>query len=189
MKITGAKTIILCAASSSFMLPRSVDGFFFRSSSDDSLHLAPEQASVILQRLSALDSTIAELNKRVEDQQIQIALLKSRLQSSRSLADDECFWSFVNETGTPTCKANYHITAGKSQNGFEMAPLLCLVIIQSDVFGSAALTFCIPSISSSREGLGGAGRLDFCGRHLDHDGERKGLFQQSNALYRPRSIR
>lgn len=100
--------------------PLSVDGFNFRSS-DPTAADADADVSSILERLTSLEDTIVSLHKTVEsqgnqilNQQRQIEVLESNVKSERSLMDDECFLSFFNETGTPECKVNYQLSAGKT---------------------------------------------------------------------------
>jgi uncharacterized protein (DUF2141 family) len=73
---------------------------------------------VVLQRLVSLESTVAELTRTVQQQQMQIGQLTNHVQESTSrslqvMEDQACLLTFFNETGTPTCKVNYHLSAGK----------------------------------------------------------------------------
>lgn len=67
-----------------------------------------------MSRLEALETTVQDLNQKVESQQELIESLETLVTTSRVLAqqDDECALTFFNETGTPTCMVNYHLSAG-----------------------------------------------------------------------------
>lgn len=91
-------------------------GFLFWGSSDpSSATIGGADVSTLLSRLDGLEQQVIDLNKKVDDQQELIESLETLVTSSRMLSelDQECYMTFFNETGTPTCMVNYHLTAGK----------------------------------------------------------------------------
>lgn len=83
--------------------------------------------SGLLDRIERLEAKVQELDcretkaleleglaKKIESQQELIESLETLITTSRMLSglDQECYLTFFNETGTPTCLVNYHFTAG-----------------------------------------------------------------------------
>lgn len=67
-----------------------------------------DDITALLKRMEALET-------KVERQQELIESLETRVASTNRIlaTDEECYLTFFNETGTPTCRVNYHLTAGK----------------------------------------------------------------------------
>lgn len=101
-----------------------VEGFQFRSSVDDKV--LASSSTISEENLPAILNRLESLEQKLDDQQRQIERLE-RSASSRSLMDDECIWSFFNDTGTPTCKVNYHATAGKTNPAVTFILLIVLL--------------------------------------------------------------
>jgi hypothetical protein len=95
-----------------------------------------------LKRMESLETKVVDLTNKVESQQELIESqqelienIESLVSSSRMLMDDECYLSFFNETGTPTCLVNYHLTAGKLLTAvFLLFLLLCSHIFHRHLF-------------------------------------------------------
>ena len=89
-----------------------VEGSLFRSSADEK-SLA-SSSTITQENLSSILDRLETLEQKLDEQQRQIEELEKSSASSRSLQDDECGWSFVNDNGTPSCKVNYQVAAGKT---------------------------------------------------------------------------
>ena len=83
-------------------------------------HGEQNDISTLLGRLNDLESKVEALKDEVvalttelQSQNELIMSLEALVTRSRFLADDECLFTFANDTGTPTCSVAYQLIAGQ----------------------------------------------------------------------------
>jgi hypothetical protein len=116
--------------------------------------------SALLKRMESLETIVGDLTTKVERQEQLIESLETLVSTSRMLLDGACYLTFFNETGTPTCSVNHHLTAGKSINVVYLHHSPLLLFVSHKTFSPSLV---IMPLMPSEHGLAVLGNASFDG--------------------------